>query len=174
MTGLKEKMPDKIDSDEVGTPRYIIWELEDHCNEYFTVDLAASHENHICNRYFTPEGYFMKGTKFKDKALDLVERNFSIMYNDFCFLNPPYSHSKQNNLSKWFRLACYLGPKSKGVVILVNSNITSTKAFHDFIGGSEYERKKNRIELYFFKKRITFKKNKKSGYPFASMAIIIK
>ncbi len=76
----------------------------------FTLDVAASKENHKCRRYFTE----------KDDALS------KSWFGEICWLNPPYRQVKL-----WIKKAYQESQKGAIVVCLVQAR-TNTDWWHDY------------------------------------------
>lgn len=95
------------------------WETPDFLFQFlnktyeFDIDLAASHENHKCARYYTEE----------DNALIQEWRGSG-------FLNPPYSHPLQG---QFIRKAAMEAEKLYGQTILLIPSRTDTEAWHEYI-----------------------------------------
>lgn len=129
-------------SNEWTTPDDLFQDLDREF--HFTLDAAASDENHKCDRYFTE----------KDDALQLSWGGHTV------FCNPPYSQ-----IGKWVAKAYHEGTKPGTVVVLLIPARTDTKYFHGYI---QY-----RSEIRFVKGRIKFSGSKVNA-PFASMIVIFR
>ena len=112
----------KHQSDEYGTPQ----SLFDHFNaiHHFDIDLAASHRNHKCGRYFT-----------KDKSA-LTKRWYGR-----CWMNPPYS-----DLPAFTRKAHEEAQLGATVVGLLPA-WTDRQWYHDFCSDAETTFLRRRIKF---------------------------
>lgn len=149
------------------TPRHFIETLErDIIGAKFTIDVAASDDNHICDSYLTEKEDFIT-----------YKTDYS---NQVIFLNPPYSETQKGytiyNFVKRARDIRNNFPNVT-VAIILESNMTSTKYFNSIIGSTERQRMKNHIDLYFHGRRVNFITNqaRTRGYtnPKATMVVIL-
>src|ERR1700722_2755227 len=95
-------------SDEWATPRdrFAEWDAEFG----FTLDVAATAENALCDRYFTPE-----------------DDGLAQRWDGVVWCNPPYSQ-----LARWLEKAYKESRRGATVVCLVPSR-TDTKAWHKYV-----------------------------------------
>lgn len=114
-------------SDEWETPKYIFDILNEEFN--FDLDPAATHENHVCEKYFT-------------KEFDGLGRSWR---NHTVFLNPPYSRQ----IGRWIEKAYNESRDPYTTVVCLIPSSTDTKWWH------KYCMKAN--EIRFIKGRIKFK-----------------
>lgn len=128
---------------EWGTPQDFFDKLDEEF--HFDLDIAASDDNHKCERYYTKE---TDGLAHKDEWSGTV------------WCNPPYGRE----IGNWVK-ACseYRGG---GCVMLLPAR-TDTKWFHDYIYTNE------RAEIRFIKGRLHFN-NSKNSAPFPSMVVIFR
>ena len=117
----------------------------------FTLDPAASHDNHKCNRYFTQE----------DDGLKQSWKNETI------FVNPPYS---QNKL--WIK-KCAQESKHSDIVLLIPARV-DTKYFQEdiFPNATAICFIKGRLKFEIDGKPILDKKGNPMGAPFPSSLCI--
>lgn len=118
-------------NDSWETPKELFNELNKEFN--FDVDLCASDQNHLCDKYFT------KDNSCLDKSL--------FLHNIFC--NPPYGRTIYKYVKKCFELS-----KENLVVMLLPAR-TDTRWFHEFIY--------NKSEIRFIKGRLKFGNAKNSA-----------
>ena len=130
-------------SDEWATPQYLFDELNAEFN--FTLDVAATDENHKCDKYYTQE-------------TDGLSKNWG---GQRVFCNPPYSQ-----IAKWVAKAYYEGRKDNTIVVLLIPARTDTRYFHNYI--------LHRSEIRFVKGRIQFDGKTKDNAPFPSMIVIFR
>jgi site-specific DNA-methyltransferase (adenine-specific) len=129
-------------SDEWGTPRDTYDKLNSEFN--FTVDVAASDENHMCDRYIT-------------KDMNALKMSWG---GETVYCNPPYS-----DIKRWVE-KCYKESLKPGTtVVMLISARTDTKWFHKFIY--------HRAEVRFIKGRLKFGDAINSA-PFPSMIVIFR
>lgn len=114
---------------------------------HFTLDAAASDENHKVNRYFTKENSALENS-WGDSS-------------EIVFINPPYGR----NMYEWFKKVFEEQQDGKTIVCLVPAR-TDTKWFHEFIY--------HKAEIVFIKGRIKYELNgKQQGpAPFPSMIVV--
>ena len=98
----------------------------------------------------------------------ITPNGLEIEWTSRTFCNPPYSNTKV-----WIEKSYIEWNKNKLVVLLLDANITSTIAFHQYI----YHQ--NNIELRFIKGRLSFAHidhldKKLKQYPHASILIIMR
>ena len=151
-------------SDEWETPK----ELFDRINTYFhfTLDPCATHDNHVCSKYF------IKPPEKSNIQLDIKVQHDGLKQDwtkDIVFMNPPYG----NKIGSWMKKAYEEFVKGATVVCLIPSR-TDTTWFHEYcIHG----------EIYFLKGRLKFINKTLSSYnengdfkitsaPFPSMLVV--
>lgn len=113
---------------------------------HFDCDVASSHENHKCDKYFTKES---------DGLEQVWEGNI--------FCNPPYGR----NIKLWVEKAYKESLRdSNRVIVLLIPARTDTSYWHDFIFG--------KANVEFLRGRLKFELNgePKSTAPFPSALII--
>ena len=129
-------------SDEWATPQSFYEQLDAEFN--FNLDVAASDENHKCDRYFTQE----------DNGLTQNWGGCRV------FCNPPYSQ-----IDKWVEKAFYESKTEGTIVVMLIPSRTDTRNFHNYIA--------HRTEIRFVKGRLKFGDGKNSA-PFPSMLVIFR
>jgi site-specific DNA-methyltransferase (adenine-specific) len=149
------------DSAEWATPR----DFFDKYNKDFgfTLDAAATHENALCDMYFTKDGLFFPGSGllqicFTQDAL----ASDSWGENQTIWLNPPYGRG----VGAWIERASDERCHGNTTVMLLPAR-TDTRWFHDFI-----YRKEN-VEIDFIKGRLKFG-GCENPAPFPSMAVVFR
>ena len=119
----------------------------------FTLDVAASNDNHKLPRYFT-------------KKTDGLAQSWA---GEVVFCNPPYSRKTKTNPGQeaWIRKALTEAQKGATVVMLIPAR-TDTAAFHECI--------LPHAEIRFLKGRLRFEDKGKPGdaAPFPSMIVIFR
>lgn len=127
------------------TPQKLFDELD--AEVHFTLDAAASDENHKCARYFTQND-------------DGLRQNWG---GETVFCNPPYG-SKETGL--WTEKCCREGQKPGTTVVLLIPARTDRASFHDYILG--------KAEIRFLRGRLKFELDGKpmGTAPFPSMIAI--
>ena len=127
------------------TPQKLFDELD--AEFHFTLDAAASDENHKCARYFTQND-------------DGLRQNWG---GETVFCNPPYG-SKETGL--WTEKCCREGQKPGTTVVLLIPARTDRASFHDYILG--------KAEIRFLRGRLKFELDGKpmGTAPFPSMIAI--
>lgn len=124
------------------TPQWLFNQLNDEF--HFTIDVAASKNNHKVDRYYTLED-------------DGLMQDWS---NEIAFCNPPYGKEQTGIwVEKSFKEYIY---NNATVVMLIPSR-TDTLWFHKYIN--------NIAEIRFIKGRLKFG-NSKNSAPFPSMIVI--
>lgn len=131
------------DTPEWGTPQGFFDKLNDEF--HFDLDIAASDENHKCDRYYT-------------KETDGLAHKNDWSGNVWC--NPPYGRV----IGEWVK-AC--AEYTKGNCVMLLPARTDTKWFHDYIYNDK------RAEIRFIKGRLHFN-NSKNSAPFPSMVVIFR
>ena len=132
-------------TDEWGTPEDVFYKLNKQYN--FTLDAAASDNNHKCNKYYT-------------KETNGLTKDWS---NERVFCNPPYSE-----ISLWSK-KCYEESKKAEIIVMLIPSRTDTIYFHKYIY--------NIAEIIFIKGRLKFVSDQNSNTgaaPFPSMLVIYK
>lgn len=136
--------------DDWRTPKKLFRELEKQHGP-FTLDAAASDNNHLCDRYFTK----------KDNAL--IQR-----WEGFVWVNPPYG----NMLAKFVKKAYYESEHCKVVMLIPVS--TDTSYWHKYILDNKRTSFKPGIQVQFLPGRIKFidptqpiTKNGRASFPSA-------
>lgn len=127
---------------------------------HFTLDAAASHNNHLLPTYCTKDGLFNQFGAISWEV-DGLTYNWN---NERVFCNPPYDSS----LSKWVEKAAKF--EADVAVLLLPPNI-DTAWFHEFIydekgfnwDGHVYSCVKSGVEIRFLKGRLKFWKDGKPG-----------
>lgn len=97
-------------SAEWETPRYLFNQLNKVY--HFTLDPAATHENHLCEKYFTQDD-------------DGLTQDWS---QDIVFLNPPYGRV----IKHWMKKAYEESLKGAIIICLIPSR-TDTAWWHDYV-----------------------------------------
>ena len=125
---------------------------------HFTLDAAASDENHKCARYFTETDNGL----IQDWGGETV------------FCNPPYGSSETGAWTK----KCYEESRKPGttVVLLIPAR-TDRKSFHDYIykkPGVEVEFVRGRLAFELGGKPVIDKNGKPMNAPFPSMLVIFR
>lgn len=129
-------------TDEWSTPQWLFDELD--AEFHFTLDAAASDENHKCDRYYTKENDGL----LKDWEGETV------------FVNPPYSR-----ISDWVYKAHHEGCKDNTTVVMTIPARTDTKYFHNCI--------LHRSEIRFIKGRLRFNEINQNA-PFPSLVVVFR
>ncbi len=145
------------DSAEWETPDNLFAAL--NSKYHFTLDPAASHENHKLRYYCTKEGRFFR-TELEQFQLDDLDGLQAPWIGESVFLNPPYGPGIKPWLSKCVEE--YLN--TIGIVALLPAR-TDTKWFHDYV--QPY------AEVEFLRGRLRFK-GAKSSAPFPSMLAVYR
>jgi phage N-6-adenine-methyltransferase len=129
-------------SDEWETPKDLFEKLNEQY--HFILDLAATDQNHKCERYFT-------------KEIDGLKQEWA----GICWCNPPYS-----NISAWVKKAYNEAQKGSIIIMLIPAR-TDTRWFHNYIY-MMYG-----VEIEFIKGRLKFSGSKWNA-PFPSMIVTFK
>ena len=132
-------------SDDWTTPDWLYEKLNKEFK--FTLDPAASNENHKCQKYYTLEQDGL-AQDWKDEIV---------------FCNPPYSQNKE-----WLKKFYHEAKTSGATVVALLPVRTCTKWFHGYCMDSSIIK-----EIRFFKGRLKFS-NQKHGAPFPSMLVIFQ
>lgn len=137
--------------DDWETPSDLFAKLYKEFN--FTIDVAASHENHKLPRYYTAED-------------DGLAQSWA---GETVFCNPPYSRKTKDNPGQqaWIKKAYEESRKGATVVLLIPAR-TDTEAFHRYI--------LPHAEIRFLRGRLRFedKGKPRDAAPFPSMLAIFK
>jgi phage N-6-adenine-methyltransferase len=131
-------------SDDWSTPQWLFDKLDSIYK--FTLDPAASHENHKCDQYYTKEDDGLTKS-WKDERV---------------FVNPPYG---RNDSYKWVQKAYneYCGSMYSTIIMLLPAR-TDTRWFHQYCAIHP-------AEIIFIRGRLKFGDSKNSA-PFPSMICI--
>ena len=130
--------------DDWTTPPHIFEKLNEEFT--FTVDLCASDENHLCDRYYTE----------KRSCFD------ADLHDECIFCNPPYGRDMKKFIAK-----CYDLWQSGNTVVLLVPARTDTKWFHKYIY--------HNAEIRFIKGRLRFGNGHVvNNAPFASMICVFE
>ena len=129
-------------SDEWTTPNDLFNKLDKEFN--FTLDAAASEENHKCSKYYS----------IKDNGLSASWGGETV------FCNPPYS-----DIGSWVKKCFYEALNPGTTIVLLIPSRTDTKWFHKYIY--------NRSEIRFIRGRLKFGQSKNSA-PFPSMIVVFR
>jgi phage N-6-adenine-methyltransferase len=130
-------------SDEYATPNDFFEKLKQEFN--FTLDTAASNENHKCSVYYTQE-------------VDGLSLSWNTDGAVFC--NPPYS-----KVAKWIEKGYTESQRTFTTVVMLVPARTDTKWFHEYCMKA--------AEIRFVKGRLKFG-NEKNAAPFPSMVVVFK
>jgi len=114
-------------SDEWETPRYFFDALKMCAN--FTLDPAATDENHMCDKYYTLES-------------DGLKQDWS---GHVVYVNPPYS---KRQLKLWVKKGYEEGLKPNTKVIMLIPARVDTKYWHEYVMRAK--------EVYFVEGRLKF------------------
>ena len=131
------------DSNEWATPQYLFDKLNEEF--HFTLDPAASDENHKCDKYYTIEE-------------DGLQKSWG---GETVFCNPPYGRG----IGKWLEKAYNESQKPNTPVVLLVFARTDTKWFHKYVYG--------KAEIRFIEGRIKFG-SARNNAPAPSMIVIYK
>lgn len=130
-------------TDEWATPQGFFDELNEEFR--FTLDPAASEENHKCETFFT-------------KEQNGLNRSWG-SYTVFC--NPPYGRE----IGKWVQKAWEEHTAHGNTVVMLLPARTDTQWFHKYIYG--------KAEIRFVRGRLKFG-NATNSAPFPSMVVIFR
>lgn len=133
-----------------GTPRAFFNKLD--AEFHFTLDAAASAENHKCADYFSKEKDAFIGKWESDRDWG----------NGTVWCNPPYGR----DIARWIKKAHGAALQGATVVMLLPSR-TDTKWFHELLYGVKW------VEIRFIKGRLTFE-GAPAPAPFPSMLAIFR
>lgn len=131
------------DRDDWETPR----DFYDRLNKEFgfTLDPAATEENHKCEKYFT-------------RAEDGLTKSWR---GETVFCNPPYGR----RMARWVEKGYQESRDKETTVVMLLPARTDTRWFHDWIYG--------KAEIRFIKGRLKFGGSKHNA-PFPSMVVIYR
>lgn len=147
-------------SDEWSTPQ----DFYDRLNAEFcfSVDAAASAENHKCPTWYGPGGQH-------EDALALVEWG-----RPFCretiWINPPYSRGLQG---KFIAKAAQQFRVNGHTIVMLLPARTDTKAFHAHIYDAKTWQPRDGVEIRFIPGRLKFG-GCKDAAPFPSMVVVFR
>ena len=110
---------------------------------HFTLDAAASDQNHLCEKYFTEENSGLTNS----------------WQGETVFCNPPYGRT----VGEWVRKAYIEYGSLKCKIVMLLPARTDTRWFHDYIYRC--------AKIEFIKGRLKFSGSKNSA-PFPSMIVI--
>ena len=114
---------------------------------HFTLDVAATDANHLCERYYTRETDGLAQSWQTDGAV---------------WCNPPYG----KDIVKWVRKAYYESRGGQTIVMLIPARV-DTRWFHEYVY--------HRAELVFLRGRLRYGTNgtpAKNSAAFPSMVVI--
>lgn len=112
---------------------------------HFTLDAAASHEDHLCKRYCTQDGTW-------DGMYD-ISPNDGLDYNwakHSVWCNPPYG-----NVEPWVKKARD-SAISGALVVMLLAPAVDTKWFHKYVWDHRLHRPRGDVEVRFLQGRIRF------------------
>lgn len=124
------------DKDLWGTPVDDFNNACKHFNFYPKLDVCGEYTNQKCPKVITP-------------AIDSLSQEWDEPF----FMNPPYS---QNKRGKWIYRACEQGKKHKVSFLVLVYSKTDTAWWHDCVGSTMIEIRKNKVDLLFAKGRMNF------------------
>lgn len=137
--------------DDWETPTFLFDDLHREFN--FTIDVAASAENHKLPRYYTQD----------------TNGLLQSWHGERVFCNPPYSRKTKTNPGQaaWIKKA-YEESRAGALVVLLIPARTDTEAFHEYILPN--------AEIRFLRGRLRFedKGQPKDAAPFPSMVVIFR
>ena len=125
---------------EWGTPLSVFKPLDDEF--HFTLDVAASDENHKCPAYFT-------------KETDGLTQDWG---KNICWMNPPYGLA----IRQWVKKA-YEASRFGATVVMLVPSTTETQWFQDYVWDGQLHRPRAGVELRFPRGRIKFENPKLGG-----------
>ncbi|MDA8000531.1 MAG: phage N-6-adenine-methyltransferase, partial [Alphaproteobacteria bacterium] len=127
------------------TPMSVIEWIEAKANLKFTLDGCAQKHHARLKRYITPEENFLT-----------TQRDFS---NETVWLNPPYTAARKGapGIADFIARAAQIRlDYNAHFVLLLESNMTGTKYFTQYVGSTPEDRARLNTEIYFYPKRINF------------------
>lgn len=130
--------------DDWRTPRKLFEDLDQEF--HFTLDAAASDENHLCDRYYTAE-------------TDGLAHDWQ---GETVFCNPPYGRGVT---VEWVRKAAQEAEKGNCTIVMLLFARVSTGWFHDYIY--------RKHEVRFPRGRLKFDDNGNNA-PFDSMIVVFR
>lgn len=131
-------------SNEWATPDDFFQKL-DRLYGPFTLDPAATDQNHKVSKYF-------------DISVDGLKQDWS---NNYVFCNPPYG----KEIANWVEKGYNEGQKNNTCVVMLIPSRTDTKYWHEWVMKAD--------EILFVKGRIKFG-NSKTGAPFPSAVVVFR
>lgn len=140
--------------DEWSTPQPTYDALEAEFG--FTLDCAASADNHKCAQWLGPGG--------------LVEDALTVRWRDVatcCWLNPPYSRTRA-----FIAAAAQAAADGCTVVALVAAR-TDTRCWHDYVWDRHRHTPRAGVEVRFIQGRLKFSGAKDSA-PFPSVVLVFR
>ncbi len=114
------------------TPRWFFNQLD--AEFHFTVDVAATKENALCDRYYTKES-------------DGLIHDWS---DEVVWCNPPYA-----NVAPWVQRASRATLRRATCVLLLNV-CTDTNWFHDYIWDTDNQDTRPNVEMRLYRGRLVF------------------
>ncbi len=137
------------------TPQALFDELNEEF--HFTLDAAASDDNHKCSRYFTAQ----------NSGLEQDWGGQSV------FVNPPYGNTETGD---WTRKCYEEAQKPDTTVVLLIPARTDRKSFHQYIYDSDTYTERPGVKIRFLKGRLKFELSGQpvGTAPFPSMVVIFK
>lgn len=153
--------------DDWQTPRdkFAEWDAEFH----FGIDVAASHENRLCDVWYTKDGLFNECSKISD--LNGLTGGWG-EGSGWAWCNPSYGRG----LAKWVEKAhCEMSVYKNPSVLLIPAR-TDTRYFHRWIWDCEKQAPRPGVEVRFPPGRLRFEVNGVAGdaAPFPSMLVIFR
>ena len=134
--------------DEAWTPKKLIEAIEEVEDVRFTLDVAATRENTLCERFYSKE-----------------ENGLKQPWTGVVWCNPPYS---KGNIAQWVKKAISELDRDGGpeMTMMLLPSDTSTAWFHDMVW-------MRAEDVTFLKGRIAFEGPEKGrvGAPFPSMLV---
>lgn len=155
---MEDKRMEKVlfssDKQDWETPQILFDQLNAEFG--FTLDAAASSQNHKCSRYFTRQDNGL----LQDWGGETV------------FCNPPYGNTETG---KWTKKAYEESKKPNTTVVLLIPARTDRASFHEYIlGKSEIRFLRGRLKFEQNGKPVTDKNGRPTPAPFPSMLVIYR
>lgn len=151
-------------SEEWGTPQAFFDAL--NAEFHFTLDAAASIENHKCTRFLSKDGTnaFAVHWPLENIGVGVANWNADIRFHHAIFCNPPYGRT----IGAWFAKAREAAKDGATIVMLAHAR-TDTIWWHAHVQGIA-------DEVRFVKGRLKFvgPSGVKSSAPFPSAVIIYR
>lgn len=137
------------------TPQWLYDSLDKEF--HFTLDAAASANNHKCDRYYTADE-------------DGLIQDWS---GETVFVNPPYGNKETGD---WTRKCCEEAQKPGTTVVLLIPARTDRASFHDYIYDASTYTTRPGVELRFLRGRLKFEIDGApiGTAPFPSMVVIFR